>query len=507
MMDASHFTFSGAMSIAGEAIVGGGEPIHAVDPATGARLAPAYGTAELDDVASACASAAAAAGPYRRAPIAERARFLDRIAARLEERGDDLVDRVVRETAIPRPRVVGELGRTTGQLRYIAELVRSGEWRDVRVDDALPDRVPPRPRIARRNVPVGPVAVFGASNFPLAFSVAGGDTASALGAGCPVVVKGHSGHPGTAELVAASIAAAAADAGMPPGVFSLLFGPGHTVGTALVADPRIAAVGFTGSFAGGAALARVAAARPSPIPVFAEMSSVNPVFLLEGALAQDPGALAADYVASLTLSSGQLCTNPGLVVAVQSPALDRFLEAVAREVADREPATMLSPTIARSYGEGVAARRSVASVIAEGRSAVTTPVVFRATSAQWRANPSLTEEIFGAQSLVVECVDIDDLHDLARGLDGQLTASVHLGPAETDVARALLDELETKAGRLVVGGWPTGVEVVSSMVHGGPHPATTDSRFSAVGELALRRFLRPVAYQGWPDGLLPAELR
>lgn len=505
---------TGGNLIDGAWSAGSGEPFHAVAPATGERLEPAFTAAGTDDVARACAAAEAAFETYARTDRETRARFLEACAEELEALGPALIDRAVAESGLPRPRLEGERGRTCGQLRLFAAEVRDGGWEGVRIDPALPERAPaPRPDLRMRRVPLGPVAVFGASNFPLAFSVAGGDTASALAAGCPVVVKGHPAHPGTGEMAAAALARAVARCGLPSGVVGLVNGPSTALGAALVSDPRIRAVGFTGSRPGGLALSRLGAERPIPIPVYAEMSSVNPVFLLPAALAARAEALAAGFVTSLTLGAGQFCTNPGLVFAVDGPDLDRFAAAAAEALRQAAPAVMLSPGIHRAYEEGVAAlaghrdveeraRGRIGEGVNQGRGAL-----FETTAAAFRADPALAHEVFGASSLIVRCPNAASLEAVARGLEGQLTATLHLEEADHPLARRLLPVLERLAGRILVGGWPTGVEVARATVHGGPFPATSDGRSTSVGALAMDRFLRPVCWQDVPPDLLPPSLR
>jgi NADP-dependent aldehyde dehydrogenase len=368
----------------------------------------------------------------------------------------------------------------------------------------------PRPDIRQRAVPLGPVAVFGASNFPLAFSVAGGDTASALAAGCPVVVKAHDAHPGTSELVARAIADAVASCGLPAGTCSLLFGSGPGLGTALVTDPRIKAVGFTGSRSGGTALVAAAAARPEPIPVYAEMSSINPVFLLGGALATRGADLGRAFVGSLTMGSGQFCTNPGLVIAVDGPGLDTFLSAARDALAQSAATPMLTPAIAESYADGVAALTGSADLVARGEPAdsptTCRAALFSTDAASFTGSEVLQAEVFGSSSLVVRCTDVDEMNDVAASLEGQLTATIHADESDYGDAGRLLPTLETKVGRILFDGWPTGVEVGYAMVHGGPSPATSDSRTTSVGARAIERFLRPVAYQDVPKALLPSAI-
>lgn len=502
---------TGQMLIAGALVTGTGDEIRGFDPTAGTELEPGYRYGDDSHVDAACAAAAEAFGPYRATTSEQRARFLEAIAANLEAISAPLIARAVAESGLPQPRITGEVGRTTGQLRLFAAVLREGSWTGARIDPALPDRTPlPRPDIRQRSVPLGPVAVFGASNFPLAFSVAGGDTASALAAGCPVVVKAHDAHPGTSELVARAIADAVAAEGMPAGTFSLLFGTGPGLGTALVTDPRIKAVGFTGSRSGGTALVAAAAARPEPIPVYAEMSSINPVFLLDGALASHGADLGRAFVGSLTMGSGQFCTNPGLVIAVDGPGLDVFV-AAAREALEQSAATpMLTPNIAERYAEGVESLGAEAELVVRG-AAGDTPgtcqaALFTTDAAGFGRSEVLQAEVFGASSLIVRCSDADEMATVAAGLEGQLTATVHADEGDHDGAATLLPTLETKAGRILFNGWPTGVEVGYAQVHGGPFPATSDSRTTSVGARAIERFLRPVAYQDVPKALLPSAI-
>lgn len=503
---------TGQMLIAGKPVRGAGKEIRGIDPRTGIPMEPEYAYGDASHVADACAAAAEAFPAYRSAPVETRARFLESIAANLESIGDALVDRAHAETGLPRPRLTGEVGRTAGQLRLFAGVLREGSWNQARIDPALPERTPlPRPDIRQRSVPLGLVAVFGASNFPLAFSVAGGDTASALAAGCPVVVKAHDAHPGTSELVGRAITAAVAASGLPAGTFSLLYGFGPELGTALVTDPRIKAVGFTGSRAGGMALVAAAAARPEPIPVYAEMSAVNPVFLLGGALTDRGAELGRAFVGSLTLGSGQFCTNPGLVIAVDGPELDTFVAAAAEAVAASAPTVMLTPGIADSFRTGVAALEDDAVLVARGSeadapAAPCRAALFTADAPTFLASEALQAEVFGAAGVLVRCADSAEMLRLANSLEGQLTATIHADELDHGQAGELLNVLELKAGRILFNGWPTGVEVGHAMVHGGPFPSTSDSRTTSVGARAIERFLRPVCYQDAPKPLLPSAI-
>jgi NADP-dependent aldehyde dehydrogenase len=509
--DQSIGSLTGAMFIGSDRLAGAEGTFRGVDPRTGTELEPAYGLGSRAEAARAAQLADEAFSAYRRTGPKERGAFLDTVADNIEALGETLVERVQLETGIVEPRVRGEMARTVNQLRLFATVVRDGSWLGARLDSALPDRAPlPRPDLRLRKVPLGPVAVFGASNFPLAFSVAGGDTASALAAGCPVVVKAHSAHPGTSELVGGAIARAVAEHGLPEGVFSMVFGSGREVGTSLVTNPHIKAVGFTGSRTGGVALMEAAAARPVPIPVYAEMSSLNPVFLLGGAVAADPERLGAAFVESLVTGVGQLCTNPGLVFAVDGPGLDTFLAAAAGAVRDTTAGVMLNQGIHSAFNAGVERLRSTEGVdeVATGRADETivcgAPAsLFVVSAERFLAGPELQEEVFGASSLLVRLDDPAQFTEAAKKLEGQLTATIHATEGDYPVVGELMATLEDKVGRVLFNGWPTGVEVGYAMVHGGPYPATSDGRSTSVGTLAIERFLRPVAYQNVPAALLP----
>jgi NADP-dependent aldehyde dehydrogenase len=504
---------TGDVLIGAQRVRGGERSFRAVNPSTGEALEPAFAFAGPTEVERACDLAWEAFHIYRETGLEERAKFLETIAANIMDVGDALVERASVETGLPGTRIEGERARTIGQLKLFADVVRRGEWLDLRIDHALPERKPlPRPDLRLRHVGLGPVAVFGASNFPLAFSVAGGDTASALAAGCPVVVKGHPAHPGTGELVGRAIQAAVSSSGLPEGVFSLLLG-GIETGSALVANPRIKAVGFTGSRGGGMALARIAAGRAEPIPVYAEMSSINPVYLLPAALSARAETIGREFIASLTMGAGQFCTNPGLVFGLEGPDLDRFIDSAATALKACEPQPMLTPGIHQAYGAGVqalsehdrvetVARGRVGEGINQGQGAL-----FAIDARSFMADERLGHEVFGSSSLVVRCPDIDTLVSLSERLEGQLTATLQMEPADAGIARRLIPILERKVGRILANGWPTGVEVGHAMVHGGPFPATSDSSTTSVGSLAIRRFLRPVCYQNLPPDLLPEELR
>lgn len=507
-------TATGQAIIAGVPTSGTAGVFRAVDPSTGEPIGPQVSALTTAELGAATATAAAAFPAYRATSPQDRAGFLDAIAEQIEAVGDELVETAMAESGLPAVRVQGERARTCGQLRAFARVVRQGDHLGVRVDPALPRREPlPRPDLRMRQVPIGPVAVFGASNFPLAFSTAGGDTASALAAGCPVVVKGHNAHPATAELVGRAIARAAEQTGMPAGVFSLVFGTGNEIGTALVTDPAIQGVGFTGSRGGGLALVEAAARRPQPIPVYAEMSSVNPVVVLPGALGGDLAALATGYVTSLTNGAGQFCTNPGLLFLPTGALGDRFLDAVGAAVRASAGQTMLTPQIRAHFDERAAylAGAPAVTVVATGSPGdsanAPAPTVFATGLADFVAQEELAEEVFGAAGLVIRYADIGSLARALSGLEGQLTATIHGTDADLDSARTLLPVLETRAGRILWGGWPTGVEVSEAMVHGGPYPATSDPRTTSVGTLAIERWQRPVCYQDLPAQLLPEPVR
>lgn len=506
---------TGELLIGGKSRMGTNGEIKGVNPATGETLEPAFGGATKADIDEAAALAAAAFGPYRSLPYETRATFLEAIAEHIEALGDDLIIRVMAETGLPRARLEGERGRTTGQLRLFAGVLRDGGFLEARIDPAMPDRKPlPRPDLRLRNVPLGPVAVFGASNFPLAFSVAGGDTASALAAGCPVIVKAHPAHPGASEMVGRAIQAAAAATGMHPGVFSMIHDSGYEMGVALVADARVKAAGFTGSRRGGLALAAVAQGRPEPIPFYAEMSSINPVIMLPAALKARGEKIAPDFVAALTLGAGQFCTNPGLILAIDGPELDAFVAAAGQAVSAAPASVMLTPGICKAFSHGVQALADAPEITTvargqtgEAHSHTGQAALFSVAGKDFLANPHLHEEVFGAASIVVRCADQAELQAVIDALEGQLTIAIHMDEPDHGIAGALLPALELKAGRILINGFGTGVEVANAMVHGGPFPATSDARTTSVGTLAIARFLRPVSYQNLPEALLPAELK
>ncbi|WP_349974434.1 aldehyde dehydrogenase (NADP(+)) [Pseudomonas sp. WHRI 8519] len=503
-MSASNF-------IGGQRSAAGSVRLQSFDARTGEALPVVFTQATPEEVAAAAQAAEAAFAEYNALAPERRAQFLDAIADQLDALDDTFVATVCRETALPAARIQGERGRTSNQMRLFAKVLRRGDYLGARIDRAQPQRQPlPRPDLRQYRTGLGPVAVFGASNFPLAFSTAGGDTAAALAAGCPVVVKAHSGHMATAEQVAEAIERAAVATGMPAGVFNMIYGAG--VGEALVRHPAIQAVGFTGSLKGGRALCDLAAARPQPIPVFAEMSSINPVLVLPAALQARGEQVAKELAASVVLGCGQFCTNPGLVIGIAGEAFDTFVTALAAQMADQPAQTMLNAGTLRSYTSGVQRLqrhpgvRHLAGAEQVGDQA--RAQLFQAdVSVLLSGDELLQEEVFGPATVVVEVADEAELRRALQALHGQLTATLIAEPEDFQRFAALVPLLQRKAGRLLVNGYPTGVEVCDAMVHGGPYPATSDARGTSVGTLAIDRFLRPVCYQDYPDALLPDALK
>ncbi|WP_432558010.1 aldehyde dehydrogenase (NADP(+)) [Granulicoccus sp. GXG6511] len=509
---------NGSMFVAGTAVAGAGEVFRAVDPATGTELEPAYAAASAAQLAEAAEAARIAFPAFRRTAPEVRADLLRAIADGLDAE-PDLVDRVRAETGILPERVAAERTRTSNQLRLFADVVTEGSYLGLRIDRGNPARVPlPKPDLRHRFIPLGPVAVFGASNFPLAFSVAGGDTAAALAAGCPVVVKAHEAHPGTSEIVGRIITDAVAGLGLPPGTFSLIAGHTPELAVALVTHPAIQAVGFTGSRRAGLALTAAAQRRPVPIPVFAEMASINPVLVLPGALSERGPEIGRGLIGSVLTGFGQLCTSPGLVFVPDLPDADALVEAAATAVESSGSGCMLTPRIAESFAAGVARLESVPGVRRLARaateddiSALCTPTLFDTDLETFlEHHEELTGEVFGSVTLLVRVPG--DLTEAVRNhvlplLEGQLTATIHAEPDDHDAAAGLLDELELLAGRIVFNGWSTGLEVNDAVIHGGPFPATSAPATTSVGTRAIERFLRPVAYQNVPPALLPRELQ
>jgi alpha-ketoglutaric semialdehyde dehydrogenase len=510
------------MQLSGRSIIGyqyasqSAEKLRGIDPSTGEVLEPEYYSATKDDVDFAARLADKAFRTFSRTAGAERAAFLRRIATKIEALGDQLTSRAVRETGLPAARIQGETARTCGQLRLFADLVEDGSWVDARIDRSDAERKPlPRPDVRSLLRPIGPVVVFCASNFPLAFSVAGGDTASAFAAGCPVIVKAHHAHPGTAELVGNAVRDAAREQGLPEGVFSLLYGSGTTIGMNLIRHHLVKAGGFTGSRSGGRALFDAASSRPEPIPFYAEMSSVNPVFILPEALRERGHQIAEGLHASVTLGAGQFCTKPGLVFVEDGERAKSFASKLSELMSATPEFTMLTPGIRKSYHEGVTSRAEEAGVatVAQrekepgpGGSQAGT-VLFETGAEPFLANPELSEEVFGPSTLLIRYSGREQMLEIARGIEGHLTATIHGTENEIREAGDLVAVLETKVGRIVFNGFPTGVEVCHAMVHGGPYPATSDGRSTSVGTRAIFRFTRQLCYQNSPDSVLPDELK
>ncbi len=480
------------------------------EPVSGTPDSFSTGTPELVDMAAKAAEEAF--WTYGYSSRAERAVFLRAIAEEIDALGDEITAIGTKETGLPEARLIGERGRTVGQLRLFADHIEKGEYLDLRHDEALPNREPlPRPDLRLMQRPVGPVGVFGASNFPLAFSTAGGDTASALAAGCPVVVKGHSAHPGVSDLVAQAIDKAIKLCGVQPGTFSQIQGGDRAVGQAVVQHPLIRAVGFTGSLGGGRALYDLCAARPEPIPFFGELGSVNPMFILPSALTVRGKQIAEGWAGSLTMGAGQFCTNPGIAVVMEGEDGEAFAEAAKDALSAVAEQVMLTDGIASAYYQGrdrVAATKGVRDVLTtscDQRKA--TPYLFATSGKEWLSNHELGDEVFGPLGLIVTVKDLEEMRAVANSLVGQLTCTLHQNDDDSEIAQSLLPILERKAGRILSNGFPTGVEVCDAMVHGGPYPASTNFGATSVGTMAIRRFLRPVCYQNFPTDLLPTDLQ
>lgn len=487
--------------------------VNSYDPAEARPLEKFY-MATPEEIKETIEKAAKAFEVYRYFSGSRKADFLDAIADEILALDDALIQMTVKESGLPEARVIGERGRTVGQLRLFANLIREGSWVEATLDRAQPDRAPlPKPDIRKMLVPMGPVVVFAASNFPLAFSTAGGDTASALAAGNPVVVKAHMSHLGTNELVAGAIARAAANTAMPDGVFSSLNGRGSTLGQQLVMHPKVKSVGFTGSFSGGMALYKIAAQREEPIPVFAEMGSVNPVILLPGKLKAEAEKTAKVYAGSITLGAGQFCTNPGLLLGIKGDEMTTFLNILAKEIEAIAPATMLNEGIFKSYqsGKGKVLQQQGVTLIGTGKEQegnhLGTPTVAHVSGQDFLNNPNLHEEVFGPFSLAVTCANKKELLEVMLNVKGQLTATIMAEPEELSEYKDIVNAAAHVAGRVLFNGVPTGVEVCHAMQHGGPFPSSTDSRFTSVGTDAIKRFVRPLAFQGFPEEALPDELK
>ena len=501
--------------IAGERAHAEGQTLRAFNPSLGEHLEPPFYEATPEQIDRAMQSAALAFQQYRRQSPEEIASLLEKIAEQIDALGDELIDRANSETGLPDKRLRGERVRTVNQLRMFADVVKEGSWVEACIDRAQPERKPlPKPDVRRMLIPIGPVVVFGASNFPFAFSVAGGDTASALAAGNPVVVKAHPAHPGTSEMVARAIAQAIDQCHMPAGLFSLLHGTSHEVSLALVRHPLTKAVGFTGSLKAGRALFDVAANRPEPIPVYAEMGSVNPIFVLPGAMKERGETFAEGLQQSVTLGVGQFCTSPGLVVGLADAGMNRFVDKINELMRTSQPATMLYPGIRQTYEDGLRRLEKVSGVRVERSDSLPTaaktegqPTVFNTDAETFLKNPQLGEEVFGPSTVIVSCHSRRDFEEVARSLHGHLTATIHGTPEDLREYKELIPMLEDKVGRLIFNDFPTGVEVCAAMQHGGPYPATTDSRSTSVGTAAIKRFARPICYQNFPQEALPFELR
>lgn len=507
-------------TIGGKQLIGyreqaqGSEYFHSVEPASATVSPIRFYKATAEEVGQAASLAESAFAIYRKTSGRDKSVFLLMIAEELAGIKAELVSVCMKETALPQARLEGEVARTVNQLKLFSELVAEGSWVDARIDTAIPDRSPlPKPDLRSMLIPLGPVAVFGASNFPFAFSVAGGDTVSALASGCPVIFKAHPAHPITSELVGKAILKAAAACGLPEGVFSMLHGDGPSTGTALVTHPLIKAVGFTGSYKAGKSIAEAAFNRPQPIPVYAEMGSSNPVFVLPGALKQHTDQIAAGYVQSLTMGAGQFCTNPGLLVYQEgdSSVSNTFRSVLKEGISKATTHPLLTEAIGAAYSKGVVERSAHPALAVLASSTATeiqpVPTLFSADHRAFSQDPSLEEELFGPSGIVVNTASKEELLQFARKLSGHLTATVHATEEDLEEYKELFDILEQKVGRILINGFPTGVEVSHAMVHGGPYPATSNSRTTSVGTAAIFRFTRPVCYQSYAAFLLPDELK
>jgi NADP-dependent aldehyde dehydrogenase len=507
-------TLTGSNFVGSKPSSAGQRVFHAMNPATAQPIGPGIHEATVEEIEAAARLGEGAFALLRRRPAADRAKFLYTAADNLDAMADELAQQIAIETALTAERVERELARTTRQLRMFAELIEEGSWVDARIDHGDAKRQPvAKPDLRRMLIGLGPVAVFGASNFPLAYSVAGGDTASAIAAGCPVIVKAHPSHPLTSELTMRALLSAAAATGMPEGIISMLHGADPQVSLHLVSHPLIKAVGFTGSLRAGRALMDAAAARPTPIPVFAEMGSTNPIFILPGALKERSEEIAQKLCASITNGVGQFCTKPGVVVMIDDPTSEAFVKDLAQRMNAVSDGVMLNSNIAHQYHHGrrllneMQGVRRVTQGRVEGSMGQASPALFVTTGPRFLSNAGMRQELFGPAALLVATGNVDQMREIAQELDGQLTATIHAAPDEMNQIAPLVDVLKQKAGRLVFNGYPTGVEVGPAMQHGGPYPATSDSRGTSVGTAAIVRFARPVAFQNWPDELLPDELQ
>lgn len=506
---------SGLNFLASEKSLPADREFQATNPVSNELLEPKFSEGTSAEVDYAANQAANDFDAFRKISPIKRGDFLESIAEELLSVKTYLLDRCNLETGLPMQRLEGELTRTINQLKLFAEILKGSSFHNIQVEQALPECKPvPKPDVRLTHIPVGPVVVFGASNFPLAFSVAGGDTASAFAAGCPVIVKGHPSHPGTSEVAGYAIQKAVEKCDLPKGIFSLIQGRGNQVGEALVKHPRIKAVAFTGSQAGGRALFNIASFRPEPIPVFAEMGSVNPIFVLPDALASRGADIAQRYAESITLGVGQFCTNPGLLFAIKGSDLNKFMTSIANKMIQVEPAPMLNSRIKENFLNNIDRLSSSLTVVFSGKTylqeeqgCLVLPSLFKTDAATFLSQGNIAEEVFGPSSIIVECRSTDEMMEIADHLEGQLTATIHAEPNEEKVCKELFFILEKKAGRLLLNDFPTGVEVCRAMNHGGPYPATTDSRWTSVGSAAIDRFVRPICYQNFTQSLLPEELK
>ncbi|MCV6547316.1 MAG: aldehyde dehydrogenase (NADP(+)) [Cohaesibacter sp.] len=486
---------------------------QAVDPANNESLPTEFFNASLDEVELAAQAAATAFATFSHLPLEERAGFLDECASQLDAAIEQIVPRAMAETGLPELRLRGELGRTTGQLRQFSAVLRRGDWKRVVIDTAQPERQPvPKPDIRLTQIALGPVVVFGASNFPLAFSVAGGDTASALAAGCPVIVKGHEAHPGTSELVAQCLQKAIETCKMPEGTFALLHGPGRTIGAQLIQHPAIKAGGFTGSIAAGRALLDLANQRPDPIPFFGELGSSNPIFLLDSALSQKGSEIAQGFVGAMTLGAGQFCTNPGILVLKEGKDSEAFLSEAAKAIGEQQGQCMLTPAIAASFVKGNEKRQTAKGVSVkafgpQGQGNLAQPVLMAVSAQDYLADADLQEEIFGPSTLAILCDNDEQMLAIAASFHGHLTSSLFASNGDEEMSARLSSVIQQKVGRLIFNGFGTGVEVCAGMSHGGPYPSSTHVQSTSVGERAIDRFVRPLCYQNSPQALLPLELK
>jgi len=496
------------------AVASGKDSFQSVNPATNTKLNYRFHKATPAEADRAVEKAAEAFQVYRKKSGLEKATFLECIANEIKALGDELITVCCAETALPKARIEGERERTMNQLKLFATLLREGSWVDARIETANPHRTPlPKADIRYMEIALGPVVVFGASNFPLAFSVAGGDTASALAAGCPVIVKVHSAHPATGELVGKAIQKAAQITNMPDGVFSMLHGDGSVIGMQLVKHPEVKAVGLTGSYKAGKALFDAAVNRPVPIPVYAEMGSTNPVFILPNAMRENKEKIALGFSGSVTQGVGQFCTNPGMLIYENANGAQAFTQELEEQFKKTSGGAMLTETIFNSYTAGVKHHSAIEGIeifakgIASGEINTAHPVLFKTKADVFTKHNELSEEIFGPTSILIAATSKEEILTIAKNLSGHLTATVHATDEDLNNYKELIDILEQKVGRVVINGFPTGVEVCHAMVHGGPFPSTTDGRSTSVGTAAIHRFTRPVCYQSMPQDFLPVELR